>query len=548
MLEPDIFLNETQQTADSAANTVNGAFFLRTISELHLKLGKHAAVSPPKCLMIGAPKEIEGLSVLQIVRLLIAKESELAELADALMLLENKDAHAKTKDLTEELKSILRLYYDMLTDEVAKRETAPPPEFEQHFQEIPKPVTGHEASAKALRQKFLAKMGVAEKDDLRGESAPEIAKTAVAKTVWEEFFDNTKNLLKGKKQSDALKMLAGETFSPAFSFRGSETKPAHIIINNALLDITGNETAFLILENYLKARMVAELGYDQNANIENFWDLVSVLQILKNPSSHRKTSSDITIKRPDSLLELKSKEIGDQQSKHERTFWGNVKKRHIEEQRECAAQQAELLNKIEAVTSFLAEAARDKKLKSFGNVSRICARCSVKKSEGGVFYSEEITQEQAEQDKKVFDEKLRGNFDSRRHDRTLQPQAEANLISHANELISQARAAALQAIGEARAAQAITEGDRERSRESAAEAWSRVAEMQRRLDKVSERNEQLTGEKRKLAVQAEVQTGSLERLEAVIEETRNQLTAALANPGTFGNELKEVVRKLLEKL
>ena len=108
------------------------------------------------------------------------------------------------------------------------------------------------------------------------------------------------------------------------------------------------------------------------------------------------------------------------------------------------------------------------------------------------------------------------------------------------------RDAALRAMEEAGTAQAITEGDRERSRQSAAEAWSSVIEIQRRLDKALEDNGRLTVERRQLATQVEVQTGNLERLRAIMEDTRSQLTAAFATPGTFGNELKEVVGKLLK--
>ena len=553
---------ETQQTASG----INGNALDFIIHGLHLKLGKDRAVSPPKCLMFGAPKEIDGLSVLQIIRLLIAKEAESAEMNGNGPSLEEvaadpenirswhkiKDARAKTKDLIEELKSILLLYVQILTDELAKKETAPDSEFERQFREIPKPATGYEASAKVLRQKFLSKMGVAERDDLRGESPEEIAKAAVSKTVWEEFFDDTKKVLEEKlpvkKRLDVLKMLAGEGEDAAFSFIGSETKPAHITINKAMLDIVGDKTAFLILENYLKARMIADMGFNQKENIENFWSLVSVLQILKNPSSHKKTSTGVIIKRFDSLPELKEKDDDGQKSKHEKIFWGNVKERHIKEQRECAAQQAELLNKIEAVVSFLSEIAGDKKIKNFGNASRICQRCDIKKTEQGVFYSEEITGEQASHEKGCFTGKLRGNFDSRKHDRTLHPQAEVNLIDRANELIRGARDAALRAMEEAGTAQAITEGDRERSRQSAAEAWSSVIEIQRRLDKALEDNGRLTVERRQLATQVEVQTGNLERLRAIMEDTRSQLTAAFATPGTFGNELKEVVGKLLRKL
>ena len=67
---------ETQQTASG----INGNALDFIIHGLHLKLGKDRAVSPPKCLMFGAPKEIDGLSVLQIIRLLIAKEAESAEM------------------------------------------------------------------------------------------------------------------------------------------------------------------------------------------------------------------------------------------------------------------------------------------------------------------------------------------------------------------------------------------------------------------------------------------------------------------------------------
>ena len=179
---------------------------------------------------------------------------------------------------------------------------------------------------------------------------------------------------------------------------------------------------------------------------------------------------------------------------------------------------------------------------------RIFAKGAILKTEQGVFYSAEITGEQATHEKDFFAGKLCGNFDSRKHDRTLQPRAEVNLIDRANELIRGARDAALRAMEEAGTAQAITEGDRERSRQSAAEAWSSVIEIQRRLDKALEDNGRLTVERRQLATQVEVQTGNLERLRAIMEDTRSQLTAAFATPGTFGNELKEVVGKLLRKL
>ena len=85
--------------------------------------------------MFGAPKEIDGLSVLQIIRLLIAKEAESAEMngngpsleevaADPekyTLVAQNKRRARKNKDLIEELKSILLLYVQILTDELAKR-------------------------------------------------------------------------------------------------------------------------------------------------------------------------------------------------------------------------------------------------------------------------------------------------------------------------------------------------------------------------------------------------------------------------------------------
>ena len=84
--------------------------------------------------MFGAPKEIDGLSVLQIIRLLIAKEAESAEMNGNGPSLEEvaadpenirswhkiKDAR-KNKRFNRRIKINFTLYVQILTDELAKR-------------------------------------------------------------------------------------------------------------------------------------------------------------------------------------------------------------------------------------------------------------------------------------------------------------------------------------------------------------------------------------------------------------------------------------------
>ena len=158
---------ETQQTASG----INGNALDFIIHGLHLKLGKDRAVSPPKCLMFGAPKEIDGLSVLQIIRLLIAKEAESAEMNGNGPSLEEvaadpenirswhkiKDARAKTKDLIEELKSILLLYVQILTDELAKKKPPLILNLNSNFKKFQNRQRDMKLRQKFLRQKFYLK-------------------------------------------------------------------------------------------------------------------------------------------------------------------------------------------------------------------------------------------------------------------------------------------------------------------------------------------------------------------------------------------------------